>query len=258
MLPFFEKKDEELFVYEYSEFGFPPHFHPSIEIVCATEGQMGIVVDGARHLLHKGEIGVIFPDRVHGYEYVPNTESKGYLMLISANLMGDYRNKTDSCVPINCIIKKEELDEDCISAMEKLRRMEKGSAERKKAYAQMVMCHLFEKLEVTACEKYDESTLYKLVNYMENRFTEKISLEDVAEELYVSRYSLSRIFSSQLGMSFNDYLNNLRIHRATKLLKNGENISSAAFEAGFNNLRTFNRAFKKLMKKTPSEYLKMG
>ncbi len=256
MLPFFENKDTELFVFEYSEFGFAPHFHPSIEIVCSSEGEMGIVVDGERHILHKDEIGVIFPDRVHRYEYIPNTNSRGYLMLLSGNLMGEYRTITENGTPINCIIKKEELEEDCIAAMEKLRTMQDASLERQKAYARMVLCHLFEKIEIREGVKHEEATLYKLVNYMEQHFAENISLESVADAIYANRYSLSRIFSSQLGMNFNDYLNSLRIRRAIELVEKGERISSAAFEAGFNNLRTFNRAFLKLMGKTPSEYLK--
>lgn len=256
MLPFFENKDAELFVFEYSEFGFPAHFHPSIEIVCSIEGEMGIVVDGESHLLRKDEIGVIFPDRVHRYEHIPNTNSRGYLMLVSGKLMGEYRAMTENALPKNCIIKKEELDEDCITALERLRHMQDATLLRQKAYARMVLCHLFEKLEITESEKCEEAMVYRLVDYMERHFAENISLDTLSEALHANRYSLSRIFSSQLGMSFNDYLNSLRINRATELVQNGETISSAAFEAGFNNLRTFNRAFLKLMGKTPSEYLK--
>ena len=256
MLPFFEKKDTELFVYEYSEFGFPAHFHPSVEIVVAESGQMGIVVDGESHLLHEGEVGIIFPNHVHRYDYISNTNSKGYLVLIGIALMGEYRHDMEEYVPKKCIIKKDDLHPDCIHALEKLKLMEKEPIRMQKAYARMVLYHLFDKIDTVECKKYKNETMYKLVDYVEKHYTENVSLESVAEALFISKYTLSRIFSSQLGMNFNDYLNSLRIRYALELLDKGEKISNAAFESGFNNLRTFNRAFVKIMKKTPTEYLK--
>ena len=120
----------------------------------------------------------------------------------------------------------------------------------------MVLCHLFDKIETVECKKHEDETVYKLVDYMEKHCTENLKLETVAEALFVSKFTLSRIFSSRLGTCFNDYLNSLRIKYALELLDKGIKISNAAFESGFNNLRTFNRAFIKTTKITPSEYLK--
>ena len=256
MLPFFEKKDTELFVYYYSEFGFPSHFHPFVEIVVAQGGTMGIVVDGESHLLHEGEIGIIFPNHVHHYDYIPDTNSKGYLILIGMALAGEYRHNMEGCIPKNCIIRADSLPHDCINALESLKSMEKSPLRMQKAYARMVLCHLFDKIETVECKKQEDETVYKLVDYMEKHCTENLNLETVAEELFVSKFTLSRIFSSRLGTCFNDYLNSLRIRYALELLDKGIKISNAAFESGFNNLRTFNRAFIKTTKITPSEYLK--
>ncbi len=256
MLPYFEKKDTELFVYCYSEFGFSPHFHPFVEIVVAQSGQMGIVVDGKSNLLHEGEIGIIFPNHVHHYEYVPDTNSKGYLILIGMALIGEYRHDMEGRIPKNCVIRIDSLSPDCIHALEKLKSMETAPLRMQKAYARMVLCHLFDKLETVTCKKHEDETVYKLVDYMEKHCTENINLEAVAEALFVSKFTLSRIFSSRLGTSFNDYLNSIRIRYSLELLDKGSKISNAAFESGFNNLRTFNRAFIKATKKTPTEYLK--
>ncbi len=258
MLPFFEKKNTELFVYYYSEFGFPPHFHPFVEIVVAQSGTMGIVVDGESHLLHEGEIGIIFPNHVHHYDYIPDTNSKGYLMLIGMVLIGEYRHDMEGRIPKNCIIKADALPPDCINALESLKNMEKAPLRMQKAYARMVLCHLFDKIETVEFKKHEDETVYKLVDYMEKHCTENITLEAVADALFVSKFTLSRIFSSRLGTSFNDYLNSLRIRYALELLDKGSKISIAAFESGFNNLRTFNRAFTKATETTPTEYLKIS
>ena len=105
----------------------------------------------------------------------------------------------------------------------------------------MFLCLLFEKLalrEVT--EKTDLLPL--VVDYMERNFTQKLSLETVAASVYISKYTLSRLFNTQLKSSFNTYLNSLRVRNAMELMEKGKSISESAYESGFENLRTFNRA----------------
>ncbi len=93
---------------------------------------------------------------------------------------------------------------------------------------------------------------------MERHFKENLTLSKVADALYVSKYTLSGIFSRILGTSFNDYLNGLRINLAVQLLENSDStVTDIAYEAGFGNVRTFNRAFMKLIGVTPTEYRRM-
>ncbi|MGM9551255.1 MAG: helix-turn-helix domain-containing protein [Clostridia bacterium] len=254
MLPFFERKDAELFVYEYAEFAFPAHFHPSIEVIVPERGQIKLVMEGNGHILQKGDIGIIFPGIVHHYEYIPNTNSKGYLILIGKQLMGEYNGEMENCKAKSPVLKCTELDTDALNALEKLRHMQESNLRGKKAYAKMFLFHLFEKIELSENADIHEDILYRLVDYMEKHFTEDITLETTAEALYISKYTLSRVFGKSLGQSYNDYLNNLRVRYVIEKMENGERISEAAFDAGFNNLRTFNRAFKKVTNLTPREY----
>ncbi|MBQ8003086.1 MAG: AraC family transcriptional regulator [Clostridia bacterium] len=72
----------------------------------------------------------------------------------------------------------------------------------------------------------------------------------------VSKYTLSRLFNTKLKDGFNDYLNSLRVRNAIELMETGKSISECAYESGFENLRTFNRAFKKVMGICPSAWRK--
>ena len=102
--------------------------------------------------------------------------------------------------------------------------------------------------------------LEKLV-FEEKRFLDSnLSLEALANELHLSRGHLSRIINSELGTSFSEYLNELRVVEAKKHLLNpafaNYTLVSIGLESGFNSKTTFNTTFKKYTGLTPSQFKK--
>lgn len=92
--------------------------------------------------------------------------------------------------------------------------------------------------------------------YIDNNFTEDITLEQVADYIGFSKYHFSRLFKKETGKTFYDYVCLKRIQSAESLLATADSITSVAFQSGFNNITTFNRCFKKFTGLTPSEYRK--
>lgn len=91
------------------------------------------------------------------------------------------------------------------------------------------------------------------------RFTDSsLSLNDVASELDLNKSYLSRVINSELGTSFSDYVNRLRIEEAKSCMSvpkfNHYSLISIGLEVGFNSKSTFNSTFKKFTGLTPSEY----
>ncbi|MGN1097691.1 MAG: helix-turn-helix domain-containing protein, partial [Clostridia bacterium] len=172
-------------------------------------------------------------------------------------LIGEYKNELNNFNPECPVFKLSVLDGDCIHAVDVLRRSAGADVRRQKAYALLFLCGFLPSARLEPVSPADENTLYPLVKYMEQHFREDISLDDVADALYMSRYRLSGIFSHALNMSFNDYLNSLRVNLAIQLMDTTDNsVTSIAFEVGFGNVRTFNRAFKKQCGITPTEFRK--
>ncbi len=85
-----------------------------------------------------------------------------------------------------------------------------------------------------------------------------ISLDTIANELNLSSGHLSKVINTELGISFKDYLNNLRIDEAKLYLKDPEfanyTLAAIGLEAGFNSKSAFNASFKKITDLTPSQY----
>ncbi|WP_456289233.1 response regulator [Paenibacillus sp. AK002] len=105
-----------------------------------------------------------------------------------------------------------------------------------------------------------ESTLHErivlqAVQYIKARFTEPISLQEVADEVAVSRNYFSELFKRVTGHNFIDYVIDLRLKRAKELLSTTSlRVYEVADRSGFNDVKYFSKLFKKMVGMTPAEY----
>ena len=91
--------------------------------------------------------------------------------------------------------------------------------------------------------------------YIRNHYREKVTLDDVADACSISSYYLSRLFRDEMGVSFIDYLHNIRMEEARRLLReNEQTIYETALNCGFSDPNYFSKTFKKYMGMTPSSY----
>lgn len=99
--------------------------------------------------------------------------------------------------------------------------------------------------------------LVRVTNYIDEHYTEGVSLDEVAGKTGISRYYVSHLFKELMDTTFVGYVNELRLNRAAMLLVTTDMpIIEIASVSGFNNLSNFNRAFKMHFGKTPSAYRK--
>ena len=118
--------------------------------------------------------------------------------------------------------------------------------------------------------KYEKSGLtpslsIELKNHLEHLLTNEqiykendINLEMVAEKLNTSRHNASQVINEHFKISFHELVNTYRIQEAKRILsddkKRNLNIIDVAYEVGYNNKVTFNKAFKKGTQLTPSQF----
>lgn len=93
------------------------------------------------------------------------------------------------------------------------------------------------------------------VAYIEEHYKEKLKLSDVADQVYVSQWHLSKLMNRYLGQNFSEILNGIRINKAKELLKDPSlRIGDIADEVGFLDMAHFSRVFKKLVGISANEY----
>ncbi|MCF1600837.1 AraC family transcriptional regulator [Tetragenococcus halophilus] len=110
------------------------------------------------------------------------------------------------------------------------------------------------KLEMVAKGK---PVLDNVVGYIESHYTEDINLNLLARKFNYSSSYLSKLFKTELGLNFYEYLTRYRLIYAIKDLTNSElKVSDIAFRNGFSDVKSFNSMFKKHFQQTPSAYRK--
>jgi AraC-like DNA-binding protein len=85
--------------------------------------------------------------------------------------------------------------------------------------------------------------------------TEELSLGEVAKAVNTSKFYFCKMFKKATGINFTDYLSRVRTERAKNLLLNPNlRVSEIAYEVGFQSLTHFNRVFKRILGRSPTEY----
>jgi two-component system response regulator YesN len=97
--------------------------------------------------------------------------------------------------------------------------------------------------------------LRQALNYIHNNFSTEISLDRVAGTAGISKYHFSRSFKEMTGLTYQSYLNRLRIEQAKKMLDDDAlTITDTGYAVGYSDITHFERIFKKLTGTTPSQY----
>ncbi len=105
-------------------------------------------------------------------------------------------------------------------------------------------------------KKTDDMVMSKLLQYIDENFSENISLQDAADKVFFSPAYLSRFFKEKMGKGFNDYLTDVRMKHAVKLLRDNKKITEISKECGYKNHSYFARVFREYYHCTPTEYVR--
>lgn len=241
----------------------PPHLHRDLELVCLWEGELTLRVDTALCELRAGDLLLILPDQVHAFE--DERGARYYRIRVSPDLFPDLAPKFEGKVPTQPILigalylsKISTL----LGAIEEIVR----DPEREHEYSRGVcrgylLALLSELCSMTAFRRAggEAQTIRAIVALCSAGFSQKLSLDLLADRLGLNKYYISHLFGEGVGLPFNDFVNLLRLREACRYLRHTAiPVSDVSELVGFATPRTFNRAFVKHFGTSPSEYRKSG
>ena len=97
--------------------------------------------------------------------------------------------------------------------------------------------------------------MHSIVSYIYRNYAEDLHPKTVSEKFLISPKELNRILLFQVEMNFNDYLNFIRVNRASELLlKTDKSVLTIAMEVGYNNEKTLSRNFLRFRSMTPGTF----
>lgn len=261
MIAFYENRTDDLHCRDNSggrkHLRCAAHLHSHLELVIFLDGHATAFCDTERVDLQAGDVFLTFPNQIHRYESF-ETEYY-YLFMINPEILPELSSVFSDSIPSSALLRGMSRDEEVLSLAKRLCDMGEDDAPlakiKRNGYLLALLGKLLQHMELGNVIPGDSHALKSIVNYCARNFKKELSLSLLEGELHISRYYISHLFSDKLKMSFNDYINSLRVSSACTYLKSNElSVTEISSLVGFGTLRTFNRAFSKQMGQTPSEY----
>lgn len=250
------------------------HLHPNMhQIVFVTEGEMELSTKGKDYHAKKGSISFISNIEMHCVKvkafpykrYIVNMdESFIQNIQMSKELTSILNLRTDNFE--HCVNVVEIMDElDCFFSKlvkESMNKKDKNVPyiyENASSLLILVLITLFRaKPEAFPMPTKDmDSIIYKVKEYIDNNYTEEITVNSLSEQFFISQSYLSQNFKQLTGYSPKKYIMLCRIAAARSLLyKTDMPINDIAMYVGFNDTSHFIRYFKKETGETPFQFRK--
>lgn len=242
------------------------HLHYHIEIAYIESGHVDAYVDSELYGLEAGDMVVVFPNRIHRFDCTGKEQYK--LFIISPDLVPDLAQRLKHEAPQCPVIKHANKNKRLISLINILSETEKILSHSStdipkdaimKGYLLAFFGELLGMMPTSRIRADESQAIRAILDYCSQNFKQDISLSSIEEEIHLSKYYISHLFGDKLGVSFNEYVNSLRVSEACRHLRLGEySITEISAMSGFCTLRTFNRAFARQMGMSPSQYRRIN
>jgi len=251
------------------KFPWQYHYHPEYEIVCVLNG------DGTRHVgnhfstYENGDLVLMGPNLPHsGFGLNAHGMHEEIVVQIKDNVFKESILTRPEMNDIALLLEKAKYGirfygHTKQNATNKFRKLTRLSPFEKyieflSALHTMATSNEYELLnpdiDLSSLLKKNNSRLQNIFTYVEKHFNEEVNIKKVAVIANLSVPSFCNYFKKLMNCTFTDFVNQYRIQRACALLLHEKSITEICYECGFNNVAYFNKVFKMIMKKTPTEY----
>jgi len=250
---------------------FTTHWHNALEIILPINNYYDVDVDTERHHVLPGDILFIPPRKSH-YLHAPSSGER-YICLFDIDFFSSMRGYSGliSMLKDAIHITPDEYAPIYNEIYDLFSQIWTEYFQKTEFYEFSIYSHLFQILTVLSryhlnkLQLFNETSpvkrreyfdrLNNAIDYIDENYTSKLTLEDVASFSGFSKFHFSRLFKEYMHCTFYDYLINRRI-KATEVLLTRDDLSitDIALQAGFSSIPTFNRTFKMKKGCTPGEY----
>ncbi len=253
---------------------FPMHWHSAMEIIMPLENTFAVSMNNMAYSIQVGDIIFIPPGELHE-AYAPPTGSR-IVMQFDSSLLSNVKGFS-GILPVllqSRIISNTnapnlyQAEHDLLL---KIYEEYNGNNPLREAAIYSLIIQMF---VIIGRNHMDSDTLFPMVrvgkqkeyiekfnmvfDYIDQNYTEDLTLEAVSGVAGFSKFHFSRLFKQFTDMSFYDYLNQRRVRAAELLLLDPDiPITEIAMQSGFSSISTFNRVFKSFKKCTPTEFKKL-
>ncbi len=241
------------------------HCHNHIEIAYILSGKSLFNIDGKQYEVKKGDLIIINPNQVHNALILePKNPSLEFFIGFTDFKYENMEYNTlfkDECPIIEASASTRKYFQNLIEAiLHENEQNREGKYFMLKTYlTQLILLIIREKnKEININETAKSKVSKEISEYFHNHFSEKISLEQLAKNMYLSPFYISKIFKEEIGDTPINYLIKIRLEHAKELLLSHPNLSikEIASIVGYDDAYYFSKIFKKYYEYSPAEFKK--
>ena len=251
-------KGESYNIYQYQEQSYLPHFHKNFELAYLVCGTADFTVRNRTYAIDTGAFILVLPYELHSFQVYKGGKlliivfSENYIKTFSG-MLHDKQGEVSvfQCSqPIRALF-EEVMVKSYVKPTESIESAPDLLLSKACLYA---VCSEFLRSVPLHAKDQNTDLLIHILNYIEQNFREDISVKSAAKELGYHHQYISRIFNQTMHINFKSLVNQYRFEYARRLLTDGSiSISEAAFESGFQSIRTFNRIYRELSGHSPRQ-----
>lgn len=246
------------------------HQHKYFELVYVLRGKATRKLSDAAVPVSAGDYYVANPRSAHGYENLQNLE------VIHCLFLPEHINQAlKDCPSISSLLSNrilrfgvpmdipiaDRVFHDADGSVRRIiKSMEREYAERRTGYIEMLRCYLTQALVHAARASetpFPHEAVTKIMEYLKSHYSETLSLDALSQLVDYTPQYLSSLFSREVGMSIQEFLQRLRMEEACKLLTGTTwSMTEIATAVGYQDTRHFSKVFRRYHTVSPKEYRK--
>lgn len=260
--------ESQFVLYKANQIQTHPHWHRDLELVYVIEGRVSVSVSQLETEVNECQLAVINPGQVHAIYNDPNFKHTRILILQINEYLIRSLGLQPSAVQLEMLIDLNASDSSAMAAHQCFTEMlEESERENGDSLYQINMiCHrllsiLIRNYQLTTppnselADSRSQKHIRRILNYIDENYSEEICLNDVAKHMGITTTYLSRLFSANTNTTLTKYLNALRVEKVQRdLLETNDSITDIYLRHGFNSAKTFNRVFRNILGISPREY----
>jgi AraC-like DNA-binding protein/quercetin dioxygenase-like cupin family protein len=253
------------------EYPWQYHYHPEYEIVCVLAG------GGTRHVgnhfsnYENGDLVLLGPNLPHaGFGLNAHGLHEEIVIQIKEHVLEDAFLQRPEMAIVTSLLEKSkygvsfngETRTHITKTMKRLLKLPPFDKfiELLRILHTMATSEEYELLNPTSAlsnlTRKNNGRLQDILAYVEKHYNEDIDIKKAASIANLSVPSFCNYFKKLMSFTYTDFINQYRIQRACMMMMQEKTIAQVSFDCGFNNVAYFNKVFKTIMHKTPSQYKK--
>lgn len=246
------------------------HYHEFHKLVFFLSGQGSYIVEGRSYALKPYDIVLVQSGAIHKAEIAADAPYERIILYISPEFLArqsSEESRLDLCFQNAVREKSYVLRPDCNrreALMRMLTALELAGTSTEYAHdllERALMIQLMvelgrglraENYRYAPAENNGEKTA-DILEYIHEHLTEDISIDRLAEQFYLSKYYMMRLFRERTGFTIHAYLTDKRLRLARELIAQGMTASEACYRCGYHDYSAFSRAYKKRFSVSPRQ-----